>query len=102
MSVAGGQVPHVPIQPEVVTGPTAALASIRRVPTQDLTVEERRRALVRYLAADPEREQWLRDHVALHLERAAAGVPAADTGLEARASLVEWAAAHRAGVTPLW
>lgn len=79
-------------------------AAPRRVPTPELTDADEARALVRYIAASPDRIAWLRDHVAGHLERVALAVAESDPpDIQVAAAAIERrAAAHRRGDTPLW
>jgi hypothetical protein len=75
-----------------------------RLPVPDRTEAEERAALVRHIAADPVRVQWLRDHVAGVLDRVALAVRESDppTVDVAAAAIERRAAAHRRGETPLW
>lgn len=74
-----------------------------RVPTANATAAEQRRALVRYIAADPLRIQWLREHVAAHLDRAADSLAESTLAdLDAAEVLHARAGAHRRGDTSLW
>jgi hypothetical protein len=75
-----------------------------RLPVPDRTDAAERAALVRHIAADPVRVQWLRDHVADALDRLAAAVRESDppTVDVAAAAIERRAGAHRRGETPLW
>lgn len=59
--------------------------------------------LVRSIAADPAKTQWLRNHVANALEAAAQEVSGIDLlAVAPEQILARRAAAHRRGDTPLW
>lgn len=77
---------------------------VRRLPSAAISPQDERRALVRYLAASPDRIAWLREHVAAHLDRVAVAVAESDPpSIEvAAAAIHSQAAAHRRGETPLW
>lgn len=80
------------------------MTAVRRLPTPDPTPEERRRQIVRCIAADPVLIDWLRDHTARHLETVAEAVEASEppTVEVAAAAIRSRAGAHRRGDTVLW
>lgn len=92
--------PHLTIPPSPDTAPTTPPRR-RRPLAGD---EEDTRALVRFIAASPNRIGWLREHVAAQLDRVAVAVAESDppTVDVAAAAIRTRAAAHRRGETPLW
>lgn len=73
----------------------------KRPPTRDLTERQEHRLLVLYLAADPVRMDWLRRHVASHLERVAESL-SVDGHAEAAGIVRRQASRHRSGDSSLW
>lgn len=75
----------------------------RRPSTASPSPAEQRAQLVRHIAADPVLTQWLRDHVAEHLERAASQLTGyLAVGLDPAQTITSRAKAHRRGETALW
>lgn len=76
----------------------------RRLPTAEPAAPERAAQLVRYIAADPALTDWLRGHMAAHLELVAASVEQLDTDDPAvvAEAIRKRADNHRRGDTPLW
>lgn len=80
------------------------MSAARRGRTAEASPEERRRQLVRCIAADDVLVDWLRDHVAGQLEAIATAVEASEppTVEVAAAAIRTRASAHRRGDTALW
>lgn len=73
-----------------------------RVPTRTPSEQDDVRQLVRHIASEPHLVQWLREHVAGHLQAAAAELSRDQVDRAPESVIARRADAHRRGETPLW